>query len=249
MKEIKLPSNKEFLNNFILQRTGAFLELGGSNAFGQWQQTGQKDQLADFLHQNKLTQSFLQKTLSAMFKEMVDLIKTFDLKSRLLTNMVSIGPGNGLLEYFLIEELNKVSSKFNVKKLVLIDVEETETHEHMFKETGSGYASLNSTKKFMEMNDLQVEITLLNPQKEPMPTGEFQICFSFLSMGFHYPCDEYESYLINAVPGSLLVLDKRRGVPDVGFEKISKAYNTIGSINNGKADRFGLEKLPLESNS
>lgn len=245
MKEIKLPSNKEFLNNFILQRTGAFLELGGGVPFGHWQQTGQKDQLADFLHQNKLTQPFLQKTLSAMYKEMVDVIKTFDLKNRKLTHMVSIGPGNGLLEYFLIEELNKSLSDNNVKSLTLIDVEETETHEHMFKEKGSGYASLNSTKQFLEMNELEIEVELINPQKQSLPTIDFQICLSFLSMGFHYPCDEYELFLTSANQGALLIFDKRRGVIDKGFENVSKAYKVVGTLDNGKADRLGLEKYSV----
>ena len=52
MVEIKLKSDKEFLNNFILQRTGAFLKLGGGVAFQEWQRSGKKDQLTEFLLEN-----------------------------------------------------------------------------------------------------------------------------------------------------------------------------------------------------
>ena len=154
-----------------------------------------------------------------------------------------------LLEYFLIEELNKTYSDNNVKSLTLIDIEETDTHEHLFKEKGSGYASLNSTKQFLEMNEVEVEVELVNPQKDELPTSEFQICFSFLSMGFHYPCDEYESFLTNTNSGTLLIFDKRRGVDDKGFENISKVFNVVKTLDNGKADRLGLEKSSTGSNN
>ncbi len=178
-----------------------------------------------------------------MFSESKELINSFKLKERRLSTMVSIGPGNGLLELFLLGNLNSQGEEKLVKNLLLIDVEETETHEHNYKESGSGYASLSLTKKFLELNEVEVNVDILNPKKDPLPESEFDICCSFLSMGFHYPCTEYEEFLMNASAGTLLLFDRRRGAPDTGFGNISKVYRRVGNIDNGKADRLCLERI------
>ena len=117
-----------------------------------------------------------------------------------------------------------------------------DTHEHNFRESGSGYASLQATKEFLELNEIGVDISLVNPKHQTLPPSDFQMCCSFLSMGFHYPCNEYEEFILNASPGSMFLFDKRLGAPDPGFENVMKQYKIVGKINNGKASRLGLIK-------
>ena len=75
---------------------------------------------------------------------------------------------------------------------------------------GSGYCSLEEAKNFLILNDIpESKIKICNPQYKKLPMFKFDLLVSFLSMGFHCPCDDYVDFILaNHKPNSILIFDK-----------------------------------------
>jgi len=235
MMNIKIPLNSQFLSDLILQRTEPFLKLGGGNALMNWFSRGNINGLVNFLKVNNLVSDYLRMVFENYKSEIISLIDKLPRKA--LKRIVSIGPGNGIFELLLVRE-NLTTD------LCLIDIERTLEHYHGFNLKGSGYANLQTTKTFIESNIRSpLNITLCNPTKEPLPEFEYSLFISILSMGFHYPCDEYADFIISkSIINSLCIFDKRINEPDAGFEKILKNFSVIYSIKEKKYVRFFLKR-------
>ncbi len=179
--DIKFPASRNFIDNLILQRTGDFLKVSGGLAFNQWLETGSKSQLSDFLIANNLLGSWLNETANSANYHADALVNCIGLSS--FKNIVSIGPGNGLLELLIYKKTQFTS-------IYLIDIEYSDSHRHGFNLEGSGYANLEETKNFLISNDVpENKILLCNPSKQNLSEYKFDLLISILSMGFHYPCD------------------------------------------------------------
>ena len=76
--EIKLPNDKVFIENIILQRTNRFVELGGGTELVYWMKTGKKDGLYNFLNKNNLIKKYLEETLKDMQSEVIQLNDKID---------------------------------------------------------------------------------------------------------------------------------------------------------------------------
>jgi len=231
LSEIKLPVNPEFLADLVIQRTGSFLRLGGGAALHNWFNYGDKQGIVNFLNNNNLTKSYIQELVSEISTEVKEL-KAF-LNKECLNKIVSIGPGNGIIELLLLtEELTS--------EIVLIDVEDTDNRNHGFASKGAGYANLESTKSFI-LSNVNANVRICNPQKEEVPKFEFTLFLSLLSMGFHYPCDEYISFIKNnAAKNAIIIFDSRRGVNN-GVEKLLESFVVENVIEGEKSDRLFLK--------
>jgi hypothetical protein len=108
--------------------------------------------------------------------------------------------------------------------VTLIDIEHTDSHQHDFNDTGSGYASLSQATAFLTSNGVPMKsIHTVNPQKTELPDGPFDLMISLLSAGFHYPIDEYAAYARSQLrPGGILVFDRRNNTGNdvYGFSKM-----------------------------
>jgi hypothetical protein len=71
MTNINIPTDKQFIENLILQRTGPFISYGGAGALNQWFARGDKAQLFDFLAKNNFLRRFLQDTFNDISQEAV----------------------------------------------------------------------------------------------------------------------------------------------------------------------------------
>jgi hypothetical protein len=235
MTNINIPADQQFIENLILQRTGPFISYGGAGALNQWFARGDKAQLFDFLAKNNFLQRFLQDTINEISEEAHALIG--ELPADCFNSMVSIGPGNGILELVLMK-------KTAAKSILLIDIETSDTHLHGYNLTGSGYASLEATRSFLVSNGVASEsIMACNPRLEKLPEFRFHLLLSILSMGFHYPCDEYADFISkNCRPGGFVVFDKRRGIPDSGFDALGKSFHMSKKMAAQKHDRIFLTK-------
>jgi hypothetical protein len=234
MENIEIPADEDFLTNLILQRTGPFLKLGGAPALNEWFSNGDKKGLLSFLLEEKLINDYLKILLDDVKSEISELRKL--IPSGALDRIVSIGPGNGLIELILISE-------GFTSELLLIDIEQTAQHHHGFNAKGSGYASLTSTKNFILKNlEKNLQIHTCNPTKDALPEFEFTLLISLLSMGFHYPCDDYYEFISSqSSNNSFIVFDKRRGTVDEGFEKLNKKFSILNYIQSTKSDRVILK--------
>ena len=101
-KPITFPLEKHFLTDLILQRTGAFIKLGGASALNNCFASGDRDGLEKFLLKNDLVDIYLRLVRQEIENELKEINEAFSQKS--LDRLVSIGPGNGLVELMLVSE-------------------------------------------------------------------------------------------------------------------------------------------------
>jgi hypothetical protein len=231
---IQFPQDNDFVNNLVLQRTEPFVELGGRDALARWFATGEKSALTTYLTSNGLLEAYLNNVASDISHE----VDTFLDKTgaNRFDRIVSIGPGNGLFELALFN-----ASPF--AKILLIDIENSQgRHQHGFAEQGSGYASLSATKRFLSDNAVPADrIELCNPMVQRLPEFRYDLLVSLLSMGFHYPCDDYAPFiLLNANAGATVVIDKRLDTTDHGFDVIRDKTQLRATIDAPKHRRYFL---------
>lgn len=230
---INFPDTASFIDDLILQRTTPFIRLGGGAALSQWFATGGKSQLSGFLYQNRLLDVYLKETLDEVCRDVDALIQIATGMS--FDHIVSIGPGNGLVELLLYRQ--KAYSE-----LLLIDIEYSDLHKHGYAQQGSGYASLANTRQFLVENGIPAEAILTcNPQKQALPDFGFDLLFSVLSMGFHYPCDGYVDFIRRRIkPNGSVVFDKRKGTFDAGFDTLMRELRCEMRMDSPRVERVLL---------
>ena len=228
---IIFPEDDRFIEDLILQRTGDFVKYGGRPALDHWFASGDRSQLVDCLRTQGLVQSFLHDTAERLRLEAQELIARLPMARG--RSAVSIGPGNGLIELFLFDHLQ-------FSKLLLIDIEDSERHVHGFAEQGAGYASLSATREFLVANGVPEDRLLTcNPTREPLPDTRFDLLISLLSMGFHFPCDDYADFILNnAEAGARIVMDKRMRARDPGYDRLLSGLQTECRVPSMKSERL-----------
>ena len=222
-----------WIADLVLQRTGPINTLGGQSALLEWLRSGDRAPLEALCSDESFVVKYLDIVAAEAFNEAVPLYSYLGGDRR----VCSIGPGNGLVELFL-------SLNAGVAELLLVDIEKTAEHAHGFERKGSGYASLEKTKEFLMANGISADkIYLCNPQQVSLPSFKFDLLISIMSMGFHYPCDEYVSFIQKncARPGRV-IFDKRRGVPDAGFEELLTDFSSALVSENHKWQRVMLTR-------
>jgi len=170
-------------------------------------------------------------------KKEIDEFEKFNFSEN-INNLVSIGPGNGLVELLLIK-------KYIINKILLIDIEISETHDYGFRENSSGYAELAEIKKFFINNQInERSISLCNPNLGTVPNFSFDMLISTYLMGFHYPCNSYFEFIMNnSNKGAVIILDIKRGVSDKGLEIIKGSFELVSTISYKISDRIKLKKI------
>ncbi len=237
MVRLKFPKDIGFFINLALQRTGSLVKSGGSQALSDWFHSGSTSSIARHLSNQVHLKLFLDDLIQGIKTEAVGMVKK--LPENQFERIVSIGPGNGLLELLILKNTS-------AQKILLIDIEATGSHHHGYADQGSGYASLSATKNFLITNGLpESSVETCNPLKTALPQFHFNLCISILSMGFHYPCqDSYIDWILeNSKPNAKLVLDKRQNVPDAGFERLKANFYVESTEDSGKASRVYLSRI------
>ena len=233
---IIFPKSKTFFSDLILQRTDGFIKCGGGEVLSKWMEGKNKSHLVDYLISIGKYEDFMKITMNAYIKEVNEFINVFKINK--INNLISIGPGNGIFEILLLKKI-----KFN--KILLIDIEKTDSQNHGFNEKGSGYANLTDTKEFLVANDIPSQaIIICNPKKQKTPKFKFDLLISLFSMGFHYPCNEYKDFIFNnASHRSKIIYDKRKNVFDKGHEELQKKFKFLTKISRLKHDRISMEQV------
>jgi hypothetical protein len=231
MKAELSPSD---IADLILQRTGTFIQWGGGGALGRWFETGQKQQLVKFLADSGRLQAFLQAVHGEVLAEF-EILRPH-IAAVQSQGVTSIGPGLGMFE-LLVYNLSRPN-------LLLIDIEQSAEHQHGFGASGSGYNSLATCRRFLVANGAAEEhITTCNPRREALPDFGCDLLVSLLSMGFHYPCDEYAPFIReNLRQGGFLIFDKRLQVPDAGWDQLAPLFDIVAELPSPKLRRLVLRR-------
>ncbi len=125
---------------------------------------------------------------------------------------------------------------YGFEKIILIDIESSQTHKHHYDNDPAGYCDLQSTKKLFEINGVPAEnIITCNPKLQTLPEIPFDVLISTFSMGFHYPFTQYKEFILTHLkPNGLLIFDKRHGEADEDLDEILSQCNSIYTAKNGK---------------
>ena len=234
---MKFPDDLTFYRNLLLQRTNILFDTGGASAFRRWAESGDASQIDAGFFDEDVRRRVVMQAEAEYDREASQLIDF--VAGRALRDLVSIGPGNAILETILVSRLSTLQT------VSLIDIENTGSHHHGYAEKGAGYASLSASRDFMINNGVSPSVVrVCNPVTQALPTDSFDFLISILSMGFHYPCDSYVEYIVAKCRiGGIVVIDLRRGVDDVGFSKIlGSGFNVINCVQFGKFQRVVLDR-------
>jgi len=237
-RKIVSPSDVVFFRNLMLQHINILAGIGGQAPLARWMETGATEPI-DLLHADPKKRAIALFQAESDYRhdaaQLLAILPTTD-----LARVVSVGPGNGLLELLLMQHFNGNA------QLLLIDIEQSDSHHHGFHNQGAGYASLRSTIDFLSINGIEESRAIgCNPLNEPIPNFEFDLLISILSMGFHYPCDDYVNYMINScAPNGMIVVDKRIGSQDHGFSLLlDSGFNIVRKIDFQKYSRVLLQRI------
>lgn len=235
MSELKFNLREADLIDLALQRTGPLLAMGGGAAFALWQHSGDTSALAHFFRSTNSAGRFLQAVVAEIESDSKSILGTAPPK---IVKMASIGPGLCILELLLYRQW-KCS-------FYLIDIEESKEHQHGFAMSGSGYSDLGSALRFLTDNGVpKIALNTCNPRKQKLDHSSVDLIMSILSMGFHYPLDEYVSYIRSALPpGGLLIFDKRKDTEDQGWKDLAPEFSIEANIDCGKFQRLACRKNP-----
>ncbi len=140
-----------------------------------------------------------------------DVIAAYLGGAKRLERIVDIGCGHALIDLFF-------SRRFGCQ-VHLVDIEETDTHHHDFRDAGAGYASLQAASRFLTGNGVPASaIRATNPQKSELSDSGCDLVFSLLSCGFHYPASTYGDFVAKALkPGGVFIFDMRKNSNQEAF--------------------------------
>ena len=205
MSKLVTPDDIQFIVNLILQRTGFLIKNGHTKAINEWTTTGSTKSIEALASNPSFLKEFLLFTLDTARVD-AKMIADTCLQHKLnVESFVSIGCGNGLVEYFLAKYLDP-------SIIYLIDIEETPgKYHHGISDTGSGYSSLSQTVSFLSSNLSPRTIFVpINPSIQSLPSLRADLILSLISAGFHYPITSYREFILNSLnsPG-LLSFDQR----------------------------------------
>lgn len=123
--------------------------------------------------------------------------------------IMDVGCGLGIIDILFAE-------RFQVDRILLVDIEENERKHHGFAEQGAGYNSLEKTERLVRDNVAPDAIVqAINPQKAALTAerfGTYNLIVSFISCGFHYPAELYLDVFDTMLDvDGRLILDLRLG--------------------------------------
>lgn len=150
-----------------------------------------------------------------------------------------IGCGYAIFDLFLAQDFDC--------DLTLIDLEESDERHFGFEQTGAAYSNLEVAKAFLLANGIAAKrITTVNPNTQSVADiTEQDLVVSFISCGFHYPWNTYETFFRDAVkPGGRVILDLRQRTLERTREEISGlgVFEDLSVGAGGKAARVMLTR-------
>ena len=197
--------------NICLQRTDILFHYSdeGRRIFNQWHNHNKLSPLLSFVEDNlDIKQAIISDWLATISGE-YNQIKTGFPED--MGFVCDIGCGYALLDLLLYCDYGS--------ELTLIDIELTKTKKHLFhKEIFAGYSSNVSAYNLLIENKVKAQdVHLINPIMNELPKDKiFDVIFSSLSLGFHYPLKTYEDFIVSTLKmGGSLIFDHRIGSDDI----------------------------------
>ena len=130
-------------------------------------------------------------------------------------NILELGCGLGRMSIFLNAHLKKPAH------FILADVSETSSKiKYGWNPKESYYNDLELTAKFSELHGLKNFETFNLLERDVSELKNIDLVMSFLSVGFHYPIDQYFKKLLKVTSDdAVMIFGIRRGAVDVSKYK------------------------------
>ena len=142
--------------------------------------------------------------------------------------ILDIGSGLGIIDIYFNNYF--INNPF----FVLIDKNRIEKKvKYGFEIEGQAYNNINITKNFLIRNGIEEkQLTLIDAEKEYEINQNFDLIISLLSMGYHYPLDQYKSiFKNNTNKNTVFIFD------------IADEYNDMKKIESSKELRHNYIRV------
>jgi len=140
-------------------------------------------------------------------------------------NLLDIGCGIGGINIFLSQHYNSPETAH-----YCLDKTQTDKIYYGFKQRAAFYNSLEYTKEFLSLNGINnIHLLPANDKNTIESNATFDLIFSLISWGFHYPVETYldQAYsLLNS--GGHLIIDIRKNTN--GLTTIKERFANIKTI-------------------
>jgi len=155
------------------------------------------------------------KDMEAEFKDIVNYLPS---KAK---NILDIGCGIGGINVFLFKHYGSPDTAF-----YCLDKTQKDNIYYGFKEKGAYYNSLEITRDFLLLNGIKNVHMLSANDSNTIGTPEnFDLIFSLISWGFHYPVETYLAQAYNHLQiGGHLIIDLRKDTN--GLDAIRRKFQT-----------------------
>ena len=196
------------IRNLALQRTASLAHLpvfdSISPSFEVWKRPNSNLLLDVEVRLRK--SAILARCFEKIAMEFDELVKQIDFPDDM--RILDIGCGLGVIDIFFCR-------KVAVSRLGLVDIEQTESKHHGFRNEGAGYNSLTTAANFIADNIPDgTRFETFNPKDRDARTlgGDFNLTTSLLSCGYHYPAaTDLDVFVTILATKGQIIIDLRRG--------------------------------------
>lgn len=222
--------------NLILQRSEIIRDQDDYNRYIKAWTRGDDAPILDLI--NTMGRDMLVRRAAAfIYLEFEQLKPVFDKKNP--SYIADIGCGYALFDMFIAKEYDS--------KLALIDLESNENRHFGFKDSGAAYSSLANAATLLANNGVKKSaIKTYNPETGDLSKiKKLDYAFSFISCGYHYPLNTYETFFQDSVaPDGRIIVDIRAhtlGATMLEMSSIGYTRALVKAANNS-ADRVIIAK-------
>ena len=143
-------------------------------------------------------------------------------------NIFDIGAGLGAINPYVNEAYTLNGCKVS---FYLLDYDRKDwLVRYGYKNNPSAYNSFKLAEELLTSNGIQAGlIKFLDAAKNQFPKGKFDVVYSFLSWGFHYPVDLYLERVKNVItPATVVILDVRKNTDQIDIlEENFRSVKTV----------------------
>lgn len=206
--------------NLILQRSEIIRDLPRSGRIVKAWTEGDERPIRDVV--DKFGEELVRRAAAIIWLEYQEIKPAID---RVAPRIIAdIGCGYAIFDLFAWRDFPG--------RLLLIDLEQSDDRHFGFRDTGAAYTSLEIARKFLVDNGVTAEdIETINPQDTSLPEqGQVDLAVSFISCGFHYPCDTYADFFDKGLASDgAIILDLRKRQADRGLSTLQR-FGTVTTL-------------------
>jgi len=222
----------------ILQRSEIIRDQDNYNRYIKAWQQGKNYLLVDLIDRMG-KDTLIRRAAAVIYLEYMELRPILD-KTRPKV-LADIGCGYAFFDLFVAQDFDT--------KVLLIDLETNGVRHFGFENTGAAYSNLDVAARLLQRNGVkQSKIETMNPSVTSVDDlRNIDMAVSFISCGYHYPWQTYDTFFRNSVKfdGNIILDIRKRKMKNERAEL--DEIGTVKELEAGfshKAARILISKVP-----